>query len=542
MAHTTFRMSQHEEKAAEPALDPMAVDEKVPPEESDDSNLRRVPGSISWILLLCCFLEFAERFVWWGISAPLQNYIQRPYGNPSKPGALGGGQSLGVALGDFLKFWAYVSTVWGAVIADRYLGKYKTILVASPIYIAGLVIIIATATPAAIEGGHALGGLVTGMILVGFGTGLLKACIAPLCGEQGGDLSTRKVTLKSGEVVIQDGKMTTARIFMWYYWAGNLGALAQLMTVAIETRTSAFWTAWLLPLALYLTALTIVVVLNKKIHRVAPKGSPIVEASKTAWVGLREGGLDKATPSSLQARDRLRIHTVTANEWYTDEYVGQVKEGLVACKYFLLLPFFFVCYTQIFTNLVAQAGTMRLGGTPNDLMQSLEIIFMLTFIPILDLLIYPTLRKWNISFSAVNRIFCGFMLMSISMTYACVLQHYIYSNPPASIFVWIQAPAYIFSAIAEIFVVITGLEVAFIKAPDNLKVFVSSMFWVSLAVGSLIGIGLSPVSKDPNMLWVYGALAITVFTSGLVFIYLFHGTTQDTIPDKELDVKDGLPA
>jgi POT family proton-dependent oligopeptide transporter len=53
-------------------------------------------------------------------------------------------------------------------------------------------------------------------------------------------------------------------------------------------------------------------------------------------------------------------------------------------QYFLLLPFFFVCYTQIFTNLVAQAGTMQLGSTRNDLMQSLEIIFMLTLIPVLD--------------------------------------------------------------------------------------------------------------------------------------------------------------
>lgn len=33
---------------------------------------------------------------------------------------------------------------------------------------------------------------------------------------------------------------------------------------------------------------------------------------------------------------------------------------------------------------------MKLGGTPNDLMQNLETIFMLSFIPILD-------RTWLLS-------------------------------------------------------------------------------------------------------------------------------------------------
>ena len=32
---------------------------------------------------------------------------------------------------------------------------------------------------------------------------------------------------------------------------------------------------------------------------------------------------------------------------------------------------------------------MKLGGTPNDLMQNLETIFMLSFIPILDRKFYP---------------------------------------------------------------------------------------------------------------------------------------------------------
>lgn len=144
--------------------------------------------------------------------------------------------------------------------------------------------------------------------------------------------------------------------------------------------------------------------------------------------------------------------------------------------------------------------------------------------------VYPLLRKWNIEFGPVLRVFLGFLVEAISMTWACVLQYYIYKNPEKSINVWLQAPAYVFGALGEIWVVVTGLEIAFLKSPPNLRTFVSSIFWVSIAVGALIGIGLSPVSKSPNMVWVYGSLAITSLLSGVLFYVFFQGSIKGTVP------------
>jgi hypothetical protein len=81
--------------------------------------------------------------------------------------------------------------------------------------------------------------------------------------------------------------------------------------------------------------------------------------------------------------------------------------------------------------------------------------------------VYPTLRKLKIDFDPISRIFAGFLLVSISMVYASVLQHYIYISPAKSIHVWIQAPAYIFVAFSEAFIIITGLELAFTQAPKK---------------------------------------------------------------------------
>lgn len=130
---------------------------------------------------------------------------------------------------------------------DQYLGKYKTILASSPIYIGGLVLLVATATPAAIRAGASMGGLVSSMILIGIGTGGLKACIAPMCGEQNTEKGQHVETLETGETVLVDHDLTTARIFMWYYWAANVGSLSSLLTVEIENHKG-FWLAYLVPL------------------------------------------------------------------------------------------------------------------------------------------------------------------------------------------------------------------------------------------------------------------------------------------------------
>lgn len=74
--------------------------------------------------------------------------------------------------------------IFGAIIADQYLGKYRTILIFSFIYFAGLLILELTSIPSAIEHNVALRGLIISMIITGFGTGGIKANVSPLIAEQ----------------------------------------------------------------------------------------------------------------------------------------------------------------------------------------------------------------------------------------------------------------------------------------------------------------------------------------------------------------------
>lgn len=204
---------------------------------------------------------------------------------------------------------------------------------------------------------------------------------------------------------------------------------------------------------------------QKQYVKVPPQSSAIIDAIKVTTIACREKGFDKAKPTVLETSGKSTKYAFSQQERYTDSYVEDVQRGVKSCKIFLFFPFYFVCWIQIWNNLISQAGEMALHGTPNDLLQNLDPIALIVFIPFLDLVVYPGLRKLKIDFDPISRIFAGFLLASISMVYASVLQHYIYKSAPNSIHVWIQAPAYILVAFSEAFIIITGLELAFTQAP-----------------------------------------------------------------------------
>lgn len=54
------------------------------------------------------------------------------------------------------------------------------------------------------------------MVIIGLGTGGIKANVTPFCAEQYQKGSAFVKTLKSGERVVVDPELTVERMFMWY--------------------------------------------------------------------------------------------------------------------------------------------------------------------------------------------------------------------------------------------------------------------------------------------------------------------------------------
>lgn len=85
----------------------------------------------------------------------------------------------------FNQFWCYIIPLVGAWIADTYLGRYNTVMIAVFIAIVGHVILTASGAPGVLEDkGHALACFIIGLVIMGLGTGMFKPNISPMVAEQ----------------------------------------------------------------------------------------------------------------------------------------------------------------------------------------------------------------------------------------------------------------------------------------------------------------------------------------------------------------------
>jgi POT family proton-dependent oligopeptide transporter len=231
---------------------------------------------------------------------------------------------------------------------------------------------------------------------------------------------------------------------------------------------------------------------------------------------------------------------VPASITWDDEFVGEVARTCNACAVFLFFPIYWLCYSQIDGNLATISASMTLNGTPNDLIQNLNPITIIIFIPIFDKIIYPFLRKRGINFSPIKRIFTGFLVAGLAMMYAGVLQHFIYKTSPCHdnlpsecvkedetpnptyINVWVVSGPYILVGISEIFASITSLEYAFTKAPKRMKSVVMAFSQFQTALSSALNFAFVALNKENTFTWLFGVFGIAAWVAGGLFFILFR--------------------
>lgn len=461
--------------------------------------------------------------------------------------------------------------------ADTYWGKYKTIHVAIVLAMFGHIILIVSALPPVIANPQgALGCFSVGLIFFGIGVGFFKANISPMIAEQYESTQPRAVikVLKSGERVVVDPVLTISVIYMRYYFFINVGSLTGSIAMVYAEKYVGFWLSYTLPTALFIFCPLMLLGFKNKYVRRPPTGSVLGKA--IALVGLSMKGRWSANPITTIKNlrepgffERVKPSKIPDSErpaWMTfdDHWVDEVRRGFKACSVFVWYPIYWLSYNQLSNNLVSQAATMTLNGVPNDVVNNLDPIALLIFIPICDKFIYPALRRAGIKLTPIKKITAGFFIGSLSMVVAAIIQHYIYmqspcrlpvgygyvdncraylglpADAPESAFkpplsVWIQTPAYILIAFAEIAASITGLEYAFTKAPRNMRGFITGVFWFSQAFSAAIGQAFVPLATDPTLVWLYVTVAIISVLGGVGFWINFAKL------DREEETLNALP-
>ncbi|KAG6864441.1 hypothetical protein C0991_009499 [Blastosporella zonata] len=519
--------------------------------EHEFATLRHVADRLPYTAWLVVVVEFAERWSYYGTTNIFNNYIQFPLppgstngavppalrGGDDVAGALGQGQQKAFALRTFNTFWIYCTPWVGGIIADVLWGRYKTIMVFSLLCKTAMYLSVFL--------------LSLSLLWASVLGKCIKANVSPMIAEQyTGKL--RKETLPSGEVVIKSPAVTIQSVYLWFYAAINFGS-AGAISASFLARDNGYWAAFLVPTCIF--ALVPIVLLIGKNHYITtpPRGSILLETFrvigyamgprwslnpfKTYCNAKADGFWDPAKPSYYAEGQ------VPEKMTWDDEFVGEVGRTISACKVFLFFPVFWLCYSQIDGNLGTVAAGMTLNGTPNDLIQNLNPISIIVMIPIFDYFVYPFLRRRGINFTPIKRIYAGFLVAGLAMTYASVLQSYINKtspcrggefdkqpaacsidgvHSPSPLNVWIVSGPYILVGMAEIFASITSLEYAFTKAPKRMKSVVMAFSQFQTALSSALNFTLTAVNVENKFVWLFASFAITAWITGTVFFFTFR--------------------
>lgn len=466
------------------------------------------------------------------------------------------GQQTATALNIFFQFWCYVTPILGAIVADQYLGKYKTILVFSGIYVFGLLILTLTAIPQAIASGAAFPGFIVAIVVIGFAAGGIKANVSPLVAEQygvtkpfiktiypkksskyaadEGDLPANGTVATTeagaGTRVIVSPQATYQNLFNMFYFGINCGSLAAITTIVLEQQVG-FWASFLLPLLVMIPCIAAVLVGKNFYIKNPPRGSIFIEVFKIIKLSSKQG-LEGCKPSKLAVTRPDIASSVT----WDDIFIDELRRTFKACVVFCWYPIYWVCYSQMSSNMVSMAATMQTGNVPNDIMQNINPLTLVVFIPLMDRFVYPAFRKMGIQFRPIMRITFGFIFAAIAMGYTAGIQALVYSSGPYydnpsgteknDISAGYIVLSYVLIGISEIFASITGLEYAYKKAPEKMKSIVMALFLFTNCLGSVLGFALVPVAYNPKLLWMYTGISIAMGVCAPIF-YWCHGKNDE---------------
>ena len=345
--------------------------------------------------------EVCERFSYYGMHTILVLYLTS---------MLQMSDERATAIYHAFNMFCYFSPLFGAIIADSCLGKYKTILYVSIIYGIGNVIVAVTAVPSILDSVKLTGPLL-GLLLIALGTGGIKPCVSAFGGDQFGP--HQQHLLES--------------FFSIFYFSINFGSLlSMIVTPVLRGDVSCFGNdcyslAFGVPAALMIIAIIVFVAGTPRYKKNPPSGNIVVEVIKCIFHAAQRR-------CSSVGRRVSKPHWL---DWAEDKYgrqmISDVKALLRVLFMFLPLPLFWTLFDQQGSRWTLQAE--QLDGHIGDLltvkpdqMQALNPIFILVLIPIFERVLYPIFRKCGFALRPLQRMCFGMFLAGVSFLMAAFLQ------------------------------------------------------------------------------------------------------------------------
>ena len=500
----------------------------------------RFPRSVFFIV----GTEACERFSFYGMRSILTLYIIHELMknlSASGPEGLRAAEDYATVIGHIFTMGVYFMPLLGAWIADKFWGRYWTIVAMSLFYVVG------NATLALTVGSQV--GLIVGLSLIAFGSGGIKPCVSSFMGEQ----------------FSKDQSNFIARAFGMFYWAINFGSFfAFLLIPVIKDSVGYAWAFGIPGITMGLATLVFVAGtagykrnlgewISEPAGTVAKRvwSSSVLYGALPAWffcalimlakpqmlgpVGEWVGTMGAFGKTMFVAGTGVAAFFAVlvlfaiaaflpkflislAKEKYPD---GGVPADSLSCEkssgvpaqevsmtlgerfrairgillLFAVIPVFWALFDQMATTWVILGGQMtatNLLGYPinTETMQNINPIFVMSLIPILSFVIYPALNRTRFfKTTPLRRMTVGMVLAAFSFVICGWLQTSVDASLAAgtpTMSVWWMALPYFVLTIGEVLFSATGLEFAFSQAPASMRSTITSLWNLTTTVGNFL--------------------------------------------------------
>ncbi|HVW39238.1 MAG TPA: MFS transporter [Pirellulales bacterium] len=367
--------------------------------------------------------ELAERCSYYGMRAILTLYLIDQLGL-TRPSA--------IKIMHFFMAGCYLLPLAGGYIADRFLGKYWTIVGFSLPYIVGQAIL-------GVENKIVLG---ISLSLLAMGSGVIKPNISTLMGLTYDQQRPGQEKLRSDA-------------FAMFYFAINLGAALSSFAMPRIRSEWNYQVAFLFPAGLMAVAF-------------------LIFAAGKRFYAVEQVGVGAKNPS-----DRAEQKAVLRR-----------LMGI-----FGVVIFFWSIFDQsastwtLFANDHLNLEMFGVKFNPDEL-QAFNPLLIIVLLPPVTLF-WKFLAARGLELRPTDKMMVGFLLTTLTMGIMSAAGFL--TSPEHKVSALWEIAAYVVITIAEICISVVGLELAFTAAPKNMKSFVTACWLVTVFIANLLDMAIAPL-------------------------------------------------
>uniref|UniRef100_A0A0P5IK34 Oligopeptide transporter 1 n=1 Tax=Daphnia magna TaxID=35525 RepID=A0A0P5IK34_9CRUS len=359
----------------------------------DQLKKLKYPKSVFFIIIN----EFCERFSYYGMKTVLGLYFRN---------ILLYDESESTVYYHLFSMLCYFTPVFGAILADTYLGKFKTILYLSILYACGNIILSVASIPNTLPQKEFS---LLGLFIIGVGTGGIKPCVSAFGGEQ---------------FVRPQQDKQLEQFFSYFYISINAGSLlSTLLTPILREDVQCFGQNSCFPLAFGVPAVLMIVAIavfffGKWNYKMRPtEGNIMVDVSKCVTYAIGR---------KFKSKEETHDHWLDfASDKFDKQLIKDIKQVMHVLVLYLPIPIFWALYDQQGSRWLFQAtrmdGSLGFMSVKPDQIGIVNPLLIIAITPLFNSLIYPCFKKCGL-LTPLQRIGTGGMLIGISFVISGIVE------------------------------------------------------------------------------------------------------------------------